>query len=131
MGASNDIKTCADTICKTLVVEDEISVIIHNVFTANGDGENDNFVRQLTGTVLIKSLTAEVFNRWGMLIKDFKLEISNSISNLQSPISNLTIWDGYTTAAALAPEGTYFYVISCETLDGEAKSKKGSVTLLR
>ena len=129
--AYNNIPTCADTICKTIVVEDEISLIIPNVFTPNGDGENDNFVIQLSGATLLKSLKAEVFNRWGMLIKDFKLEISNSISNLQSPISNLTIWDGYTTAAALAPEGTYFYVISYETLDGETKSKKGSVTLLR
>ena len=129
--AFNNIQTCADTICKTIVVEDEISLIIPNVFTPNFDGDNDNFVIQLTGAALIKSLKAEIYNRWGMLIKDFKLEISNSTSNLQSPIYNLTIWDGYTTAAALAPQGTYFYVITYKTIDGEVKSEKGSVTLLR
>jgi gliding motility-associated-like protein len=122
--AFNNIPTCADTICQTIIVEDEISLIIPNVFTPNGDGNNDNFVIQLTGASLIKELKAEVFNRWGEIVqsKKFKVESFNQ---------QFTLWDGRTTAAALAPEGTYFYVISYETLDGEVKSEKGSITLLR
>lgn len=126
--AFNNLPRCADTICKTIIVEDEISLIIPNVFTPNFDGDNDNFVIQLSGVENIKKLSAEVFNRWGMLV------VSNQfVSSQLSVTSNqqLTIWNGYTTAAAQAPEGTYFYVITYQTLKGVVESKKGSVSLLR
>ena len=122
--AYNNIPTCADTICKTIVIEDEISFIIPNVFTPNGDNDNDNFVIQLTGAALIKSFKAEVYNRWGQTVKSVKFKV-------ESFNQQLTLWDGRTTAAAIAPEGTYFYVISYETLKGEIKSEKGSLSLLR
>ena len=128
--AYNNIPTCADTICKTIIVEDEISFIIPNVFTPNGDNDNDNFVIQFTGAALIKSLKAEVYNRWGMLVASNQFFVASN-QTLKTNNQQLTLWDGYTTAAALAPEGTYFYVISYETLKGETKSKKGSLTLLR
>jgi hypothetical protein len=74
----------------------------------------------------------EVFNRWGETVQSKKLKVE-SLEKLPSTNSQqqLTIWDGYTTAAAIAPEGTYFYVISYTTIDGEIESKKGSVTLLK
>ncbi len=131
--AFNNIPTCADTICQTIIVEDEIMLTIPNVFTPNGDRSNDNFVIQLTGASLIKSLKAEVFNRWGQLVSSSEFQVQDLKSKIASSLAmtQLTLWDGYTTAAAKVPEGTYFYVISYETIDGEIESKKGSVTLLK
>jgi gliding motility-associated-like protein len=133
----NNIPVCADTICKTIIVEEfedtTITLIIPNVFTPNADGNNDNFVIQLTGTSLIKNLKAEVFNRWGQLVANSEFQVQGLKSKIVSSLAmtELTLWDGYTTAAEKVPEGTYFYVISYETIDGEIESKKGSVTLLR
>ena len=63
--AYNNLPTCADTICKTIIVDTEISFVIPNVFTPNFDNDNDNFVIQLTGDSLIKELKVAIFNRWG------------------------------------------------------------------
>lgn len=130
--AYNNLPHCADTICKTIIVEDEISLIVPNVFTPNGDNENDNFVIQLNGAALIKSLKAEVFNRWGQLVNSVEFSVmSDGHTQHSTPHAQYSLWDGYTTAAALVPEGTYFYVISYETLDEEVNIEKGSITLLR
>ena len=135
--AYNNIPTCADTICKTIIVEDEISFVIPNVFTPNFDNDNDNFVIQLTGASLIKELKVAIFNRWGMLVSSsqFLVDGFNQIQTTNN--QQLTVWDGRTTAAKLAPAGTYFYVVSYTLKDDNTSTslsehhKKGSVTLLR
>ena len=132
--AYNNIPTCADTICKTIIVSDEISFVIPNVFTPNFDNENDNFVIQLTGASLIKTLKVEVFNRWGETLRSVEFRemgVVNSQNTL--PTTQYTIWDGRTTAAEIAPDGTYFYVISYIKDDASAtlSTRKGSITLLR
>ena len=131
--AYNNQPQCADTSCKTIFIDpnEEISLFIPNVFTPNGDNENDNFVIQLIGSVYLESLEVEVFNRWGQQMSNYELAIGNSISNLESPIANLTIWNGTTNAGAAASEGTYFYVISYTTKAGEMLTEKGTVSLLR
>lgn len=131
--AYNNQPQCADTNCKTIFIDnnEEISLFIPNVFTPNGDNENDNFIIQLIGATYIESLEVQVFNRWGQRISNYELEIGNSITNLESPISNLTVWNGATTAGAAAPEGTYFYVVSYKTKAGETVTEKGTIMLLR
>jgi len=130
--AYNNLPQCADTLCQTIVITDEISFVIPNVFSPNGDGNNDNFVLQLTGAALLKSLKAEVFNRWGQLVVSVEFgginlgEIASSLA-----MTELVIWDGRTTTAAIAPEGTYFYVLTYTTTNDEVKSEKGSLTLFR
>ncbi|MDT8412763.1 MAG: gliding motility-associated C-terminal domain-containing protein [Vicingaceae bacterium] len=131
--AYNNQPQCADTVCKTIFIDanENVSVFIPNVFTPNGDNENDNFIIQLIGAEYLESLEVAIFNRWGQQISNYKLEIGNSISNLESPISNLTIWNGTTTAGNKASEGTYFYIISYTTKAGETVTEKGTVSLLR
>ena len=131
--AYNNQPQCADTVCKTIFIDnnEEISLFIPNVFTPNGDNENDNFTIQVIGAEYLESLEVEVFNRWGQQISNYKLEIGNSITNLESPISNLTVWNGTTTAGVAVPEGTYFYVITYKTKAGETVTEKGTVSLLR
>jgi len=84
-------------------------LIIPNVFSPNGDGENDLFKPYGTN---ITSLYMSVYNRWGE--KLYQSEHLNSG------------WDGRTTAGTLCPDGTYFYIIK---VNGE--TYKGTVTMLR
>ena len=126
--AYNNVPTCADTICQTIIVEDEIGLLIPNLFTPNGDGKNDAFVISVFGINLLESLKAEVFNRWGMLVnkREFGNDIASSLAKTE-----LVIWDGRTTAGAELPEGAYFYVVSYTKKTGETTIEKGSLTLLR
>lgn len=56
--------------------------------------------------------SVKVYNRWGELVFDTK--------------NNGAHWDGRTTAAAIVPDGTYFYII--KTKD---ETYKGYLTLMR
>lgn len=138
--AYNNLPQCADTLCKTIIIDsalvmdsvNNLMLFIPNVFTPNVDGSNDNFVIQVQGANLLESLKVEIFNRWGQLIVSNQFSVD---SFNQTPSTNnqqqLTIWDGRTTTGTKVPEGTYFYVISYETMAGEIESKKGSLSLLR
>ena len=124
--AYNNQPQCADTSCKTIFIDpnEEISLFIPNVFTPNGDNENDNFIIQLIGATYLESLRVQVFNRWGQ-------EVAGSKFDVQSLVSEAVIWNGTTNAGAAASEGTYFYVITYTTKAGETVSEKGTVSLLR
>ena len=124
--AYNNQPQCADTSCKTIFIDpnEEISLFIPNVFTPNGDNENDNFIIQLIGATYLESLRVQVFNRWGQ-------EVAGSKFDVQSLVSEAVIWNGTTNAGNKASEGTYFYVVSYTTKLGETVTEKGSVTLLR
>ncbi|MDT8411380.1 MAG: gliding motility-associated C-terminal domain-containing protein [Vicingaceae bacterium] len=123
----NDVQVGCD-VSDTL----ELMITIPNVFTPNGDNENDNFVIQIIGAELLESLETKIFNRWGQTVENRKWKVE-SLETL--PLTNnqqqFTIWNGNTTAANEASEGTYFYIISYTTKAGETVTEKGSVTLLR
>ena len=77
-------------------------VIAPNVFTPNGDNDNDLFVLKLTNTSFVE-LT--ILNRWGNLM-------------YQSTSPN-PAWDGKTEGGAKSEEGTYFYKYVATGIDGE------------
>jgi len=132
--AYNNLPQCADTVCKTIFIDanENVSVFIPNVFTPNGDNENDNFVIQVLGANLLESLEVEVFNRWGQEVGSRKLEVG-SLGEIPvfSGMTEVVIWDGTTTSGKKASEGTYFYVVNYTTKQGETVTEKGTVTLLR
>ncbi len=99
---------CVDTVFKTIQVTDSIKV--PNVFTPNGDGENDIFEIKTNGVTTYKF---EVYNRWGAIVFQFA---GRRIS-----------WDGRSSAAVQLESGTYFYVLTSE--DG-SYSKHGFVFLV-
>ncbi len=84
------------------------ALIIPNVFSPNGDGQNDLF--NVTGD--FTTIHMEVYNRWGEL-----MFISDQLNEG---------WNGRTTAGAECAEGTYFYII-----DTDIELYKGSLTLIR
>ena len=64
---------CADTIVKSITVAPDFNVFVPNVFTPNGDNENDQFLPVTTG---IKLYELMVFDRWGKkLFQTFDLKM--------------------------------------------------------
>ncbi len=89
------------------VIEEELT--IPNVFSPNGDGENDLF--KISGTN-INTLYMEIYNRWGEIL--YQTDLINSG------------WDGRTNAGDECSDGTYFYLAE---VNGEIY--KGTLTLIR
>jgi gliding motility-associated-like protein len=101
----------------TVVVEvtDDCYIIdfIPNIFTPNGDGQNEVF--RVRGEN-IEKLILQVYNRWG-----------NKVFEGNDPQAS---WDGKYNKQPCA-EGVYYYVADVTFSDGKMESRKGSVTLIR
>ena len=104
--------TATDTITVTINPQDKI-LYIPNAFSPNGDGINDIFLAYSAG---VKEIDFSVFNRWGE-----KIFFSNDIS---------FGWDGY-YKGSLMPPSVFVYYIQVTYLDGDVRTAKGSVTLVR
>ncbi len=88
-----------------------------NIFTPNGDGENDYFYPR---SKLSKGLTRfkmSIYNRWGQLVFE-----TTSVEGRG--------WDGRMNGNH-QPEGVYLYVIEGTFKDGRKENHQGNVTLLR
>jgi gliding motility-associated-like protein len=112
--------TLTATSTQGCVSQDVVKVTVLNcvepmdAFTPNGDGVNDKWLVNLRACYT-KALV-EVFNRYGNRV--FRSE------NYQND------WDGRWEGKAL-PDGTYYYVITLELINGKKTYVKGNVTILR
>lgn len=88
-----DNNGCIDTATTNVTIG--ASTIVPNVFTPNGDGQNDYFMISANGA----KLTLEIFNRWG-----YKMFSCTGTENI--------VWDGYNPQGTLVSPGTYFYTIT-------------------
>ncbi len=91
-----------------------------NVFTPNGDGQNDLFFFETTYTV---EFELTITNRWGNVMYDKTLDLTQPIGNQG--------WDGKTPGGAEAETGTYFYKYTAKGVNGDEVSGKGFLQLLR
>ena len=91
------------------------SVYIPNVFTPNGDGQNDVFYATIKGA---RCFDCKIYNRWGVLIYEWK-DVTKG-------------WNGTIQQSGKpASDGTYYYIIDyCSYLD-VANKKDGFITLIR
>ena len=109
---------CSATTTLVITVVEPISepssVRVPNVFSPNGDGQNDTFEVITTG---ISRLDMRILNRWGQEVAT--LERVNQK------------WDGRSAAGELLSEGTYFYVLVADGADGKQYDLAGTITLLR
>jgi len=106
---------CTDTLSDTIVVTGASAIEIPNVFTPNDDENNDLFKVRCFG---IKTLEVEIFNRWGELVGTW------------SGVNGW--WDGYSAMAGLkVAEGSYFYRVKAEGIDGTLFDEKGYLQLFR
>lgn len=87
---------------------------VPNVFTPNGDGNNDLLV-PLVGRG-VREIQSTIYNRWGSVIY-------RGIG--------MTMWTGRTFSGESVPAGTYFYEIEWSDQTGPRKRLHGFVTLIR
>lgn len=106
--------TCIDSAKVTILVQEDFTIEIPNVFTPNGDGANELFTIRTTGA---KDVSLQIFNRWGQ-----KLYSADGVN---------VSWDGKTPSGATAPEGTYFYFVKATSLSDKTVEQHGSVNLFR
>ena len=103
----------------TIAVDACVDYQIPNIFTPNGDGENERFTVFTNGIINqdIEIMTFRVFNRWGQLVYDN-----------EKPLEG---WDGTYNGNAL-PSDIYAYYISLRIPSEDRIEKEmGDVTLLR
>jgi gliding motility-associated-like protein len=108
-----DNNGCRDTAKNCLIVIEDATVFIPNVFTPNGDGENDAFLITTTG---VKDLVCDIYDRWGLLVAHFDGVTS--------------AWDGKTKNGKLAPDGTYFYILRITAINEKVTDLSGYLQLL-
>jgi len=101
---------CEDTIPPQ---EPEAVVYIPNIFSPNGDGQNDVF--RVRGEN-IETLHIAVYNRWG-----------NMVFEGSEPQAT---WDG-TYKGKPCADGVYYYMVEIGFTGGKQEMRKGSVTLVR
>lgn len=95
-------------------VYDYTNLVVPNAFSPNGDGINDVWLIKAEG--LIRSVSVQVFNRYGQAI------YKGNPSGMG--------WDGRMNGAPMT-SGTYYWVLQAWQEDGKPIRMNGSVTLLR
>ena len=92
-----------------------------NIFTPDGDGENDIFMlRSLEGAAIVHQF--KVFNRWGMPIHNVGRHLINDESKG---------WDGTTQDGSQLATGVYIYIAEVEFVDGSVEQITGDILLVR
>ncbi|WP_430614524.1 gliding motility-associated C-terminal domain-containing protein [Flavobacterium sp. JP2137] len=108
--------TCGNQSVFQQTVNLACEIEIFNAISANGDGNNDEFV--LKGINCYPGNNVEIFNRWGRLVY--------STTNYNS---NGNVFKGYSNAKDVVskgdklPTGTYFYVVTYDYNLGNGESQ--------
>jgi gliding motility-associated-like protein len=108
--------TCLDTAIKIIKVDMPSKLEVPNIFTPNGDGNNDVFFLKASN---LASIEVFVFDRWG-----------NKVYETNSTTGNIA-WDGKNFSGKECASGVYFYVIKASGKDDKKYENKGNVTLMR
>ncbi len=109
---------CSDSISQTIIINtvtNEITTLIPNAISPNGDGKNDIWKLDFIN-LLYPNARVEVYNQWGQQLYESK--------GYNYP------WDG-TYNGELLPDGTYYYVIDINDAGNEADIFKGTVLILK
>lgn len=105
---------CAGFYTATIIVLPDPIVVIPNVFSPNGDGDNDAFeYADLRG---FREVEMTIYDRWGKKVHEAPKTATNTL--IWRPSRDIT-------------EGTYFYIFNGVGADGTEVKKSGHVTLLR
>ncbi|WP_341901962.1 gliding motility-associated C-terminal domain-containing protein [Fluviicola taffensis] len=111
--AANGACVDTDTLLITVIPVPDPIVVIPNIFTPNGDHNNDQFFLEVS---YAKSVKVQIVNRWGDKMVDY--------DDVQG------YWDG-TVNGNLASDGVYFFNYQVEGLNGTILSGHGNVQLIR
>ena len=113
---TENMNGCTDTACVDIQVYDVPSLVAPNVFTPNGDGENDKF---FFPNHVITEFECTVFDRWGAEVYRF-----TSIEDA---------WDGtkFNNGSSECSDGVYFYNYTGESSNGTKYKGQGDLHLFR
>lgn len=116
-----DKNGCSDSDSKRVVVRKGVNIFVPNIFTPNGDGNND-FVFISTNDKEIKRINSfQIYDRWG----------EKMYEALDFQPNNPAIgWDGTLKGQKCNP-AVFVYWAEIELFDGSKQIIKGDVTLIR
>lgn len=121
---NSEFGTCTDTVyLGDYIVADTSFVEAPNVFTPNGDGDNDLFVVKYRS---LKQISIKIFNRWGKEV--FAWE-NNNVQSFDATVAE-SVWDGK-IGGRLASPGVYYYVVEARGRDDKKRNAHGFVHLFR
>lgn len=109
---------CNDTICKSVIINDEFLLYVPNAFTPDGDIHNNDFGPVISGHIP-ESFEFLIFDRWGQLIFQ-----SNHLNDR---------WNGtYINSGEMAKTDVYVWLLRVKSQTSKGtKEFRGHVTLLR
>jgi len=107
---------CLDSASIGIYVEIPSALVIPNIFTPNGDGNNDIFFVKSTNLDKIDIL---IVDRWGRKV----YELSSFTGNIA--------WDGKNQFGKESAAGVYLYTLTAIGKDGSTYDKQGTITLIR
>lgn len=105
---------CSDTADVIIDASGEYSIIIPNIFTPNGDDDNDIFHFTLQNATELHCI---IYNRWGQFMYEFEALDGG--------------WDGRTQSGLEASEGGYYYLLWVTDFMGEVHEYQGPFELQR
>jgi gliding motility-associated-like protein len=119
--AIDNIYGCTDSLVTFVTVDGRVPVFVPNVFTPDGDGNNDYVPIYGNPLQVERILSFRLFNRWGgQLWKDEDF----------APNDGRRGWDGRLNGQ-LAEAAAYVWVAEVLLTTGEIQQETGTVVLLR
>ncbi len=109
---------CVDSTVQLITINtvtQEISTLIPNAISPNGDGKNDVWKLEFL-ELLYPNAYVEIYNEWGQRLFES--------TGYAEP------WDG-TYAGQNVPDGTYFYIIDLDINDNTDEPFKGTILVLK
>lgn len=119
--------TCTDTYyMEDYIVADSSFIDAPNVFTPNGDGNNDKFAVKFFS---MKTVKITIFNRWGKVLHTWE---SNNVKGFYNTATTVpqAVWDGKVGGKYATP-GVYFWVAEGVGRDGRKLKGNGFFHLFR
>ena len=114
---------CTDTFyLEDYIVADTSFIDAPNVFTPNGDGDNDEFVIFYWS---VKKISVQIFNRWGRKVHFWE---NNNVQG--EGTWSESAWDGKIGGRYASP-GVYYYVVDATGRDDKKRFAHGFVHLFR
>ena len=118
-----DANNCSSSDTITVFVDDKISLFLPDVFSPNGDGENDYVFVQGKGIKVVEKFI--IYDRWGEKIfenTNFSVVEGQDANKLQG-------WDGTYNGALMNP-GVFVYYVKVLFTNDSIQEEKGDFTLV-
>jgi len=119
--------TCTDYFyMKDYIVADSSFIDAPNVFTPDGNGNNDTFAVKFFS---MKTVKLTIFNRWGKVLHVWE---SNNVQGFYNTATSVpqSVWNGK-VGGHMATPGVYFWVAEGVGRDGERRKENGFFHLFR